>query len=89
MQVPSENLHLCSSNHPPVYNNYPCSKERGALGGAELVEVPSAPYAHLSQSTDSSSPQHHEPHGARKEAGAVPGCVQAPGVMDESPLCKG
>lgn len=54
LQVPLENLHLCSSYHPPIYNNYCCSKDRGIRRTSGAVDTPSAPYC-----SPESEPQDH------------------------------
>lgn len=71
-QVPLENLHLCSSYHPPIYNNYCCSKDRGVQRGSGAVEAPSAPYCSPESEPLVTAPQPCESNRASEEGGAVP-----------------
>lgn len=75
LQVPLENLHLGSSYHPPIYNNYCCSMDRACGGALVLWRHHLLRIAHLSQGPLITAPQQGEPNHASEEGGAVPDIV--------------
>lgn len=70
-QVPLENLHLCSSHHPPIYNNYVVQRIE-AYRGLWGCGGTSAPYCSPGSEPLVTPPQPRESNHASEEGEAGP-----------------